>query len=215
LVPIDLVDPTPPACDLVAQALQTGPGIRELEGLLNLIQDSLARSKGLGQLIPQLEAHMAEGGFGAGPGDRLDWANRWDLCVKARWNLTSLVGAKQRQEAAQAKVQQAQLAYQDLRGKLTAGIQEARETSLSGREEIKQGTDQIVHAQQAFELSERRRKDLPQAGSFTEVLLSLASLGRAQFSYLNAINAYDKAQLRLMMLLGPGACKGPGVAGSK
>jgi outer membrane protein TolC len=209
LVPIDLVDPTPPACDLVAQALRTGPGIREMEGLLNLIQESVARSKGLAQLIPTLEVRMFEGGFGAGPGDRQDWDNQWDLCVKARWNLTSLASAKQRQEAAQAQVQQAQLAYQDLRGKLTAGVQEARETSLSSRVEIKEGTSQIYHADQAFELSERRRRDLPQAGSFTEVLLSLASLARAQFGYLNAINSHDKAQLRLMLLLGPAACKGP------
>jgi outer membrane protein TolC len=209
LVPIDLVDPTPPACDLVDQALRTGPGIREMEGLLNLIQDSVARSRGLGQLLPTLELHMVEGAFGAGPGVRSDWDNQWDLCVKARWNLTYLASAKQRQEAAHAQVQQAQLAYQDLRGKLTAGVQEARDTSLSGRDEIQQGTSQIYHAQQAFELSERRRRELPQAGSFTEVLLSLASLARAQFSYLNAINSYDKAQLRLMMLLGPAACQGP------
>jgi outer membrane protein TolC len=210
LVPFDLIDPSPPACDLVAQALQTGPGVREMEGLLNLIQDSLARSKGLGQLIPILEVCMAEGGFGAGPGDRLDWDNRWDLGVKARWNLTTLAAMKERQEAAQAKVQQAQLAYQDLRGKLTAGVQEARETSLSSRDEIKLGTDQILSAKQAYELSDQRRKDLPQAGSFSEVLLALGSFGRAEFAYLNAINTYDKAQLRLMMLLGPAACKGHG-----
>src|SRR5262249_5217123 len=152
--------------------LQTGPGVRELEGLLNLAQDSAARSKGLGQLLPILEVCMGEGGFGAGPGDRMLWDNRWDLSAKLRFNLTTLAGRKDRQEVIQAKVQQVQLASQDLRGKLTAGVKEARETSLSGREEIKEGTDQIYHAQLAFELSERRRRELPQAGSFTEVLLS-------------------------------------------
>src|SRR5262249_701481 len=36
LVPIELVDPTPPPAELAAQALRTGPGVRELEGLLAL-----------------------------------------------------------------------------------------------------------------------------------------------------------------------------------
>ena len=34
LVPIDLIDATAPACDLVAKAVTQGPGIRELEALV-------------------------------------------------------------------------------------------------------------------------------------------------------------------------------------
>ncbi|HZU39071.1 MAG TPA: hypothetical protein VFA18_24310, partial [Gemmataceae bacterium] len=44
--------------------------------------------------------------------------------------------------------------------------------------------------------------------SYTEALLALESYGRAERSYLETINAYDKAQLRLMILLGPAAIHG-------
>ncbi len=37
--PVDLVDATPPTADLVARALQSGPGIQELQRLLAVIQD--------------------------------------------------------------------------------------------------------------------------------------------------------------------------------
>ncbi len=122
LVPLELVNADSPVCDLVAQALAAGPGIHEMEGLLALIHDSIERSKGPGRLFPILEMHMAEGGFGTGPGARQDWDNRWDFGVAARWNLMEHLTRCDRERVIQAKTEQAHLAYQDLRAKLTAGI---------------------------------------------------------------------------------------------
>jgi outer membrane protein TolC len=204
LIAFDLVDVTPPTDQLVSEALTNGPGVREIEGLLNLIQKSMERAKGPGQLLPTFEMHMAEGGFGAGPGDRLDWDNRWDLVLQARWNLTPLVTAKDRQRAANAKMQQAHLAYQDLRGKLAAGVQEARETTLSGRHELEFVAGQIKNAEEAYTLSDQRLREAPagQGTSYSEVLLAVGSIARAKGNYLSVISSYDKAQLRLMVLLG-------------
>jgi outer membrane protein TolC len=179
-----------------------------MEGLLNLIQESMERAKGPGKFLPVFEVRLAEGGFGAGPGDQMTWDNRFDLGLQARWNLTALASAKDRQRAAHAKAQQAHLAYQDLRAKLTAGVQEARESILGGREEIETGSAQIGNAQEAFKLTDLRLKENPQAGSFGEALLALGTLARARANYVSSIRDFDKAQLRLMMLLGPGACKG-------
>jgi outer membrane protein TolC len=212
LLPFDLIDASPPTCDLVAQALRTGPGVREMEGLLSLIQQGIERSKGPGKYLPVFEMRMAEGGFGAGPGDQMTWDNRLDLCLQARWNLTWLVSACDRRRAAQAQVDQANLAYQDLRGKLAAGVSVSREAIQSGRDEIAQAERQLRDAGQAYELSrERFRKDV-QGSSASEVLLAVNSFMRAHTSYLTATNAYDKAQLQLMVLLGPGAVPcGPAV----
>ena len=206
LVPFELIDPTLPTGDLVAQALRTGPGIRELQGLLALIHESIARAKGPAQFLPVFEVRMLEGGFGAGPGDSLTWDNRWDLGVQARWNLSAVATKTDLQRAAQAKVQQAHLAYDDLRGKLTAGVQEARETSLGSRDEMQLSSAQIRNARDAYEFSALRRREDPRNTTFTEVLLAIGALSRAQMNYLNAVSAYDKAQLRLMVLLGPAAC---------
>jgi outer membrane protein TolC len=211
LIPFQLVDASPPVDELVAQALANGPGVREMEGLLNLIQESMERAKGPGKYLPVFELRMAEGAFGAGPGEDMAWDNRWDLGLQARWNVTELFTVRDRQRVGQAKMHQAHLAYQDLRGKLTAGVQEARDSIQSGQEQIRLGETQIQDARQAYDLTTLRLKEVPQATSYSESLLAIGSLGRAQGNYLQAISAYDKAELRLLILLGSATCnQGPG-----
>jgi outer membrane protein TolC len=203
LVRLQLVDATPPTSTLVDTALTNGPGVREMEGLLAVIQDAINRSQGAGQYLPTVEVRMAEGAFGAGPGDRLDWDNRWDLCLQARWNLTEFLTARDRRRVADSKLQQVHLAYQDLRGKLTAGVQAAREEVLSGSDQLPMLDEQIKEAAEAQKLSDDRLKNRIAGSSYGEVLLSLQSKNLAQLNRLNALRAYDKAQVRLMILLGP------------
>ena len=145
---------------------------------------------------------MSEGIFGGGPGSRSDWDNRWDLVVHVRYNLTELVTARDRLRSAQAKINQLHLTYQDLRGKLTAGVQEARETILSGREELRKGQEQINYARETVRLALDRLKTFPEKASPSEVLLAIRSQMGAQLSYLSILRDYDKAQLRLLVLLG-------------
>lgn len=203
LVPLDLVDVSPPVADLVARTLAVGPGIHEMEGLLALIHDSIERSKGPGRLLPVFEVYMAEGIFGTGPGSRSDWDNRWDFGMAARWNLTEHFTRCDRERLIRAKTEQAHLAYQDLRAKLTAGVYEAREAILSGREQIRATQEQITQAKRAHKLSDDRLKNNVAGSSASEVLLSLQALSLAQASYVSVLRAYDKAQLRLVLLLGP------------
>jgi outer membrane protein TolC len=213
---MDLVDPNVPVHDRVAQALQNGPGVQELEGLLALIQRSTEQAKGPGKYLPVFEMRMIEGGFGTGPGDQQTWDNRWDLGLQARWNLMELVTAGDRQRLVQAKTEQAHLAYQDLRGKLTAGVQEALEAIVSGKKQMRFAQEQVQEARQAYDLSEKRQQNFIQGSTYSEVLLSLESVALAQASYLHSIRDYDKAQLRLLLLLGTpaignGNCSNGGV----
>jgi len=210
LVPFEIVDASPATNDLVQKALAEGPGVKELDGLLTLVQESIDKSKGFAQFLPIFEVRMAEGGFGAGPGDRMDWDNRWDLGLQARWNLTHCLTQHERQRAIMAKVQQAHLAAQDLRGKLTAGVQEARETIISSKGQLDLCLTQIRNSEETYKLSFSRLENLPQTASFTETLLAIGSIGRAKGNYLGVINSLDKAQLRLLVLLG-----GPGPNGVK
>ena len=57
---------SPSVCDLVAKALEAGPGIRELQGLLGTISDGIAKSQGPGRFLPTVQLNMWEGAFGAG-----------------------------------------------------------------------------------------------------------------------------------------------------
>ncbi len=202
LAPLDLVDASASCCDLVAQAWATGPGIQEMEGLLNLIHESSERARGLCQFLPVVEMCMDEGAFGAGPGDQMEWVNRWDMVVRARWNLTNLATARDRKRVMQSKIQQAHLSYQDLRGKLAAGVEASRESSLSGLDQVRFGRTQIEHAQKAYERSNYRLINNIKGRSPSEVLLAIRALGGAQLNYLNAVRDYDKAQIRLLILLG-------------
>src|SRR5262249_31453355 len=88
LLPFTMVDPSVPLEKLVDQAVTTGPGVRELEGLLNLIHEASAKAQGLAQFMPTFDVRVAEGVFGAGPGSRSDWDNRFDFVGSMRWNLT-------------------------------------------------------------------------------------------------------------------------------
>ena len=204
LTALELVNAQPPVEELVAQVLANGPGVREMEGLLSLAHESIERSRGWGRYMPSVEVNMLEGGFGTGPGDRQDWDNRWDFFVKARWNLTDLLNARERQRVIQSKADQAQLAYQDLRAKLTAGVYESREAILSGRNQIPLAEEHVQEADRAYELSDKRLKNDVKGSSYAEVLLSLQGVAAAQINYVQTIRAYDKAQLRLLILMGSG-----------
>jgi outer membrane protein TolC len=205
LMPLELVDANPPCCALVQQAMQTGPGVAEMEGLLGLIHESMERAQGPSKLMPVLGVRMAEGAFGAGPGSTSTWDNRFDLGMQARWNLTEYVTAKERRCAAMARMQQAHLAYQDLRAKLAAGVQASRAEILGGHEQVVLGEKQIDGAKAAHKKSlDRLRLNVP-GSSHSEVLLAIRTVAFAQLNLLTAINNYDKAQVRLMVLLGPNA----------
>lgn len=202
LVPLDLVDVTPQVCDLVAQALASGPGVREMEGMLSLIYEGIEKSKGPGQYLPVVQLRMLQGGFGAGPGSELDWDNRWDLGVQFRWNLTEHLTKAERRRVAQARLDQVNSAYQDLRGKLTLGVQEAREAVLSGREQIRLAREQMREAEQAYKLSNEQMLNNIPGASPSVVQLSLQALGMAQANLVQAIRGHNRAQLRLLLLLG-------------
>jgi outer membrane protein TolC len=206
LLPLQLVDANVPIEQLVQQAIANGPGVRELEGLLNLIHETAARAQGLTQFLPTLDVRAGEGIFGAGPGSSSTWDNRFDLALQARWNLTPLLTARERKEVARAKMQQAHLTMQDLRAKLTLGVQEAHETVRSGADQMRFVEQQIAEANEAYKSSQYRLENVKGTPP-SEVLAAIGSLGRARLSYLQAVRDLNKAQLRLLVLLGMGAEK--------
>ena len=117
-----------------------------------------ATNYGLSHWMPTIELNVLEGGFGAGPGRTLDWANRFDLGVHVRWSLNEFGTAKLKRRQAEANIQQVQLSYHDLRSKLTLGVQEARDAVTSGYEQIQLAEKHIRYAEESFKLSDARLK---------------------------------------------------------
>lgn len=214
LVPLDLIDPGKPVCDLVNQALTMGPGVQEMERMLALIDQGIAQANGPGKYLPIVEAHALEGGFGTGPGASTSWNNRFDLGLQVRWSITELFTQQERQHLMRAKTDQAQIAYKDLRAKLTAGVQEAHEVVSRGRDQIRLSEAAITDAKKAQKLIEERM-DANLAGTmaYTEVMKGQQATALARVSYLSAVRNYNQAQLRLFLLTGAGAHEIPGVNG--
>jgi outer membrane protein TolC len=173
LAPIDLVDPTTSVEGLIQQSLDIGPGVRELQGLAAAIQAGLD------------DAHCAQ-----------------RICEH-----TGAAGVCGRLQMAQSKLQQTHLALIDTRGKLRAGVEEARSASLSGREQIVQASNTIQHAAKTYSImnlrleSESPREAMTR-NTYNSVLTSIQQLSQAHTSYLSAVNAYNKAQARLRLMLG-------------
>ncbi len=205
LVPLDLVEATQPAEVLVERALTQGPGVRALEGLIGLIERTRAQAQGPGRFLPALEVNVNEGAFGAGPGDRLSWDNRLDLGVHLRWNLTEAATAKERLRQADCQAAQVHLSYQDLRAKLTLGVTEARGAIESGRDQLALAAEQVRHAERSYELSASRLKENIKGRSPSEVLMAARALGGARLQYIQTVRDLNKAQVRLLLLVG-GPC---------
>ncbi|MFO0929880.1 MAG: TolC family protein [Gemmataceae bacterium] len=203
LAPIELVDAALPACDLVTLALTNGPGVRELEGILAVIQEGLNRSYGPHNLLPTVQVNVFEGLFGAGPGASLAFDNRLDVGVQLRWNITALFQAEHNRDLGRSKHKQAMYTYHDLRGKLAAGVQESRDAILSGREQIGLAIGQVRQASEAYRLSDRRLEEGVRGATEADVVLQIRSLELAHFNHLQAIAAHNRAQVKLLLLLGP------------
>lgn len=215
LVPIELVDIAPGPEGLVARALAQGPGIRELQGILGIIQSGIDRSTCAHNLLPSFQINAYEGAFGAGPGGTLGWDNRLDVALGLRWNLTQICQSEQQRTLARSKQAQAIWSYEDLRGKLAAGVLEAHTAIFAGREQFSLSTDGLKHANENYQRSDRRLEEGLQGASPSEVLLAIRSLEQAHFNHLSAITSHNKAQIRLLMLLGPpGSGGAPCTSGS-
>jgi outer membrane protein TolC len=203
--PIDLVDATRPTAELVARAIAYGPGVRELQALLNVIQGGMARLEGPAALLPAVQVCVNEGLFLAGPGATLNSDNRFDAAVQLRWNITDFLTAREKKRIAESRLRQAEWSMQDLQGKLTLGVKEAQSAIVSGREEVTHGTEMIGHAREFYELSNKRLEENVQGATVGEVQGAIRGLETARLGYLSAVTSYNKAQARLLLLLGRGA----------
>ena len=203
LVAFTLVDAEKPGQELVAMAEQNGPGIREVAGLLQTIQEANAQANGPAAMLPVFDLRVAEGGFGSGPGGTMDWADRFDLGLQLRWNITDWCTRREQQRLRHAQMSQAHLTFHDVRAKLTLGVQEAREIILSSRDQMNIGQHRLAHASDALERSKFRFAQAPiKDRSANDVLLAIRALNASNLAYLLSIRDHDKAQLRLAILTG-------------
>lgn len=174
LQPMDRVDTSVPVEVLVRQAQNNGPGVRELQGLIASIQQGID------------QARVAQ-------------------CLCAH---TGAVLVCARLQMAQSQLQQAQLSLVNLQIKLRAGVEAAFSAILSGREQIDLAAKAIDHAKETYRIMDSRLPPMePPADAlrhrtYQGVLNSIRQLSQARANYVTAVSNYNKAQARLLLLLG-------------
>jgi hypothetical protein len=173
LKPIDRIDTSVPISVLVRQAQDNGPGVRELQGLIASIQQGIA------------QARAAQ-------------------CICAHTGAALVCG---RLQMAQSQLQQAQLSLLSVQIKLRAGVEDAFTAILSGREQLDLAAKAIDHANETYRIMDLRlTEEGPEANvrnkTYEGVLNSIRQLSQAQLNYLTAVSNYNKAQTRLLLLLG-------------
>jgi outer membrane protein TolC len=104
---------------------------------------------------------------------------------------------------ADSKLQQVNLTLDDTRGRLTLGVREAYEAILSGREQVGYLTQEVRHARETYRLANLRLTQGVQGSSQAEVAQAVRGIEAAEFNRLQALSALDKAQVRLLLLIGP------------
>jgi hypothetical protein len=171
-VPLDVVDVTAPAQTLAERAASTGPTVRELEGLWAVLQ------KGIDQAcLLQLGARCE------GP--------------QSKPALELQLAAGKRDEVG--------LALEEIRQRLALEAREASQTIASARTQAGLDAQELEHVREAARLSNLRLRELgPDRAELltSEVLQSIQAVGAANGRLLADLNAHDKAQLRLLLLLG-------------
>jgi hypothetical protein len=130
--------------------------------------------------------------------------------LQSACNRTGCIAFCGRLKVAQDKVEEVRLGREDQAGKLRLGVIEARSAILSGREQITLSSEQVRHAAEAYRLANVHLEDMLSAGTIGDVQQSILGLEASHFAYLQAVAAYDKAEVRLLLLLGlPNGCPPP------
>ncbi len=204
LVPLTLVDAQQPVDGLVEQALRQGPGVRELEGLLRLIDETRAAAEGPSRLLPALEVTMNEGAIGSGPGADVV---RQSVQHRHEPALEPDRGAHREGTAAAGRPQggAGTIELSGFAGPADPGRDRGAGAILSGQDQLPLAEDQVRHAERSYALSASRLKESIKGRSPSEVLQAIRGLGAARLQVIQTVRDLDKAQLRLLLLVGNGS----------
>ena len=209
IVPMDtqmaafhIVDTAQPAEQLVTQALTNGPGVRELEGILGAVQSGFGDVEGPARFLPIVQFQMGEGLFGAGPGGTMAWANRFDMGVQAKWNVSDAFSAHKKRQVALSQINQVQMTYAELKARLALGVQEARTTSLASAAQFAAAEELIKEGRLVAEKTRLLADNQMNNVTGSAVVQAHKAVAMAQLNYVDLMREYDKAQMRLLTLTG-------------
>jgi outer membrane protein TolC len=207
-----VVDNTP-IDELIFTGLRCRPELAQAQAL---VQATLVRLKQarLRPFIPSLALRYSGGGFGGGVNGFFgSFGPRSDADVNLYWELQNLGFADRaiaRQRAAQER--QATIELLKIQDRVAAEVVRGEKQRLAAVRQLHEAGRALPEAVQSLNLNLtniRRGAGLPGATRPIEVLQPIQALAQARTDYLDAVLAYNRAQLRLFHAIGRPVRGGP------
>jgi outer membrane protein TolC len=195
-----------PVDEMIVQGLRLRP---ELASAQELVQATLIRLKQarLRPLVPSLAFSYAGGGFGGGQNAFFgNFGSRGDATISLFWELQNL-GFADRAIVRRSKADHeiAILTVLKVENQVAADVVAAYKARLAAARWMEQAAPAVIKALESWRLNLlniRRGAGLPAATRPIEVLQPIQALAQARTDYLNAVLAYNRAQLRLYRAVG-------------
>lgn len=212
---LQLVPGTCAIDDLIIMGLQRRPELAEAQALVEATVVRLKQAK-LRPFIPSLAFRYSGGGFGGGTNGFFgDFNGRSDADVNLYWELQNLGLADRaiaKQRAAQKRT--ADLQMMKVQDRVASEVVQAEKGRISSLRQMQEASRALPEAQSSLALNMtniRRGAGLPGATRPIEVLQPIQALAQARADHLDAVLAYNRAQLRLFHALGrpPVLASGP------
>jgi outer membrane protein TolC len=199
--PLQLADTSRPVEELVAQALEQRPEIRQADSLLKQAEQDL-KSARYSPLLPNLSVGVSGGGMGGGVGGGLGQTGvRTDVNALVFWRWEGLgLGEKERMKEHQSIVSQSRHTRTGVIDDIIAEVRQSFAQVNSRRRQIAIAEEAVQSARESYQLN--RARIYEKQGLPIEVLQAIQSLADARRLYVDTVCDYNQAQFRLLTALG-------------
>jgi outer membrane protein TolC len=186
---------------LIDRALADRPETDQLDALFAAAADEL-KAQRYGLFIPRVGLAYSGGNFGGAPGFGIaDTAHRDDLSLQLYWQFEAFgLGHRAKVDAREATLREIGLERDQLRDSIVAEVRSAYAGVRSKHDQLPLADAAVRHAAEAYELQRERIYD--QQGLPLEAQQAMQALAAAELARIDAVVAYDLAQIRLHTALG-------------
>jgi outer membrane protein TolC len=201
VVPIELVSPELDNGSLIATGLSNRPELKELQALVAAACDRYRRQK-YAPFVPSVLLGFSTGEFGGGVGNFVgNVDNRYDFDAMVTWEIRNFgFGERSARRRSQAQVQQAMFRKVSLIDDVAREITEAHTQVKHRHDRMAVTQASIRSAQDSYDRNLSRIRE--GEGLPIEVLQSVKALEASRRAYLDAVIAYNEAQVQLQWALG-------------
>ena len=206
IAPLTLVDPEKSLDDLVAQALANRPDLAAGREAIAAAWMRVRRQE-VGPLLPKMILTNQVGGFGGGVNaDVSNFSARNALNLQMYWELRNLgLGNRADRNERRAQWDQSRYRLADTQARALAEIVETAQITAAKYESLDLAERAVKEATELYRITKEGTFNVIDAKNLFDALRPLQAIqlmNQAQLSYLSAVIEFNRAQYRLLALVG-------------